>query len=112
MACVDLPCDYEQWAEYKNLFIMLSHLRSIDDLKLFIGSYTRSDTPPSVTASCLKALQGLVVFLTDNFCCNEQKKFMKKTFPFIAKSAGLLEARVPISGLPFLEKQESKLKCS
>lgn len=108
MACVDLPCDFEQWAEYKNLFIMLYHLRSIDDLKLFIGSYTRSDTPPSATASCLNSLRGLVVFLTDNFGWNEQKKFMRTIFPFIAKSAALLEERVPVTGLPFLERQESK----
>lgn len=112
MAYVDLPCDTVKWVEYKNLFIMLSHLRSIDDLKLFIGSYTRSDTLPSETARCLSALQGLVVFLAENCCWNEQKKFMRKTLPFIAKSAALLEERVPASGLPFLEKQESKLKCT
>ena len=94
--------------EYQNLFIMLNHLRSIEALQLFIGSYTRSDTPPSATARCLKCLRGLAVFLRENFSLDEQKKFMRKTFPFIAKSAAMLEERVPITGMPFLSKQESK----
>ncbi len=107
MSYVDLPCDGEEWAEQKNVFIMLSHLRSLDALKLFVGSYTRTDSAPSATSRCLSSLRGLVTFLSENCDEKEQDKFMKKTLPFVAKSAAMLEDRVPITGIPFLEKQES-----
>ena len=108
MAYVGLPCGTEEWAEQKNVFFMLSHLRSLDDLELFMESYTRPDAAPSATSKCLSSLRGLVVFLTENCGTEDQSKFLKKTLPFIAKSAALLEQRVPLSGMPLLEKQESK----
>ena len=49
-----------------------------------------------------------MAFLT-NFCTGEeQKKFFTTTLPFIARSASLLEERVPSSGIPYLLNQESK----
>ena len=108
MAYVELPCDAEEWPEQKNVFIMLSHLRSLDAMKLYVSSYTRPEAAPSVTTKCLSSLRGLMAFLTDKCSAEEQNVFTTKTLPYIAKNAALLEDRVPISGLPFLEKQESK----
>jgi len=110
MAYVELPCDTEEWSEQKKVFIMLSHLRSLDALKLYLSSYTRPEAAPSATTKCLSSLRGLVVFLTENCNAEEQNSFVTKVLPYIAKNAALLEDRVPISGLPFLEKQESKRK--
>lgn len=108
MSVVILPCDYEEWWEYKRLFILVSHLRSILDLKLLISSHTREDISPSPISRCLGALKGLLAYLFDYCNQDEQEKFLTKTLPFIARSAALLEERIPLSGIPYLEKQESR----
>jgi hypothetical protein len=112
MSVIDLPCEYEEWWDYKKVFILLSHIRSLRDLNLLIASHTRtgdgqsySNPPASRILGCLK---GLVTFLNDYLTPEEQKNFVSCTLPFIAKAAGMLEERVPFSGIPCLQKQESK----
>ena len=113
MSYVELPCDFEEeWWEYNRLFILLSHLRSINELNLLISSHTRPDEPPSLISASLTALKGLMVFLSDYCTPDEQKKFITKTLPFIARAAAKLEERAPTSGIPRLEKQESKYLAS
>lgn len=108
MANVCLPCDYEEWWDYQRIFILLSHLRSVEDLKLLISSHTRPEDGPTPISRCLEALKGLLVFLTEFCTSEEQKKFLMVTLPFIARSAALLEERVPQMGIPSLQKQESE----
>lgn len=111
MENVALPCYYEEWPEYLKIFLILSRMWSLQDLKLLISSHTRAeDTSQSPTTSkCLRALKGLLAFL-EEFCTpEEQKKFVSKTLPSIARAASLLEERVPYSGIPHLQKQESTL---
>ena len=108
MSVIDLPCDYEEWWDYQKLFILLSHVRSIQELDLLISSHTRADGGPSPTSKVLGDLKGLVIFLRE-FCTRaEQKNFLGHTLPFIARTAALLEERVPLSGIPSLQQQESK----
>lgn len=114
MVSVVLPCDYEEWLDYQKIFILLSHLRSVKDLNLFISSHTRREDVPTPISRCLEALKGLMAFLTDFCTPEEQKKFLTSTLPFIARSASQLEERVPLSGIPFLSEQESEffsLRC-
>lgn len=107
MSVIDLPCEYEEWWDYQKIYILLSHLRSMRDLNLLISSHTRTgDNSP--TSKCLGALKGLVTFLTEYYTPEEQMKFVSHTLPFVARAAGLLEERVPLSGIPCLQKQESK----
>lgn len=108
MSNVPLPCDYEDdWREYKKLFILLSHLRSINELHLLISSHTREDSPPGPIYNTLKALKGLLAYLTGYCSPEEQESFMKGILGLIARSAAMLEERVPSTGIPFLESQES-----
>lgn len=108
MAYVSLPCEFEEWWDYKKILIMLSHLRSVQDLNLLISSHTRPEDGPSPTSRSLAALKGLVAFLSEFCTPDEQKRFVSSTLPFIARSAVKLEDRVPMSGIPTLEQQESK----
>ena len=112
MSVVDLPCDYEEWWDYKKVFILLSHLRSMRDLTLLISSHTRTgdeeEPRGSPISKVLGGLKGLVTFLTDFYTPEEQKKFVSCTLPYVAKAAALLEDRVPLAGIPRLEKQESE----
>lgn len=112
MSVVDLPCECEEWWDYQKLFIMLSHLRSMKDLNLLISCHTRTgdgeEPTDSPSSKCLRALKGLLVFLTEYYTPEEQKRFASQTLPFVARAASLLEERVPLSGIPCLQKQESK----
>lgn len=113
MSVIDLPCEFEEWWEYKKVFILLSHLRSMRELTLLISSHTRTrdieGEPRSPISNVLGALKGLVAFLVDFYTPEEQQKFVSHTLPFVAKAAALLEERVPLAGIPCLEKQESNL---
>lgn len=107
MSVVDLPCEYEEWWDYQKMFILLSHVRSIKDLNLLISSHTRDDLRGSPSANFLTSLKGLVAFFSEYCTLEEQKKYVSETLPFIAKAASLLEERVPLSGIPCLQKQEN-----
>ncbi len=109
MSCIDLPCDYDEWFEYKKLFLLLSHLRSLSDLDVFISSHTRADLAPSAISDVLVRLKGLVSYLSCECSPQEQNTFFKLTLPFIAREASFLDQRIPERGLPYLEKQESKI---
>ncbi len=109
MAYVYLPCDSEDWWDYQKMFILLSHLRSMDDLNLLISSHTRPDEEIYPSSKALAALKGFQAFLKDYCTPEQQKKIVTHTLPFIAKAAAMLEDRVPPSGIPCLEKQESEL---
>lgn len=105
---VYLPCDSEDWSDFQRMFILLSHLRSMEDLTLLISSHTRPDEEIYPSSRALGALKGFLAFLKD-YCTPEQKsKVVTHTLPFIAKSAGMLEERVPPCGIPCLSKQESE----
>ena len=102
-----LPChDSSSWEEYKQLFVLLSRLQTLETFRELISAHTRGDSSP--LGEKLGHLSGLVVFL-ENFCSEEEREtFFGKTLPFIAKAAIFLEDRVPDSGVPFLQRQESK----
>ena len=106
MARVLLPCDVEEWWEDKRLFLLLSHMRTINDFDLLISSHTRKDQ--TVFAKRLIALQGLRSFLVNQCTAEEQNTFLTSTLPCIAKAASYLDERVPDTGIPFLSKQECK----
>lgn len=116
MSVVDLPCEYEEWWDYQKVFILLSHLRSVLELNLLISCHTRTgggeEASDSPTSRCLGALKGLLTFLTEYYTPEEQKRFVSHTLPFVARAACLLEERVPLSGIPRLQKQESKDACT
>lgn len=107
MPGVRLPCyGGSSWEEYKQLFVLLSNLQTLESFRELISAYTRGE--PSPLSEKLSCLSGLVVFL-ETFCSEEERKtFFDQTLPFIAKAAILLEERVPDSGVPFLHRQESK----
>ena len=104
-ACVFLPCEVEDWWEDKKLFLLLSHVRSVDELGQLIAAHGRGDR---VMSRRLSSLAGLRVFLAQHCTQDEQKVFLSTTLPFIAKSASSLDERVPESGIPFLGRQEGK----
>ena len=108
MAYVCLPCDSEDWWDYQKMFILLSHLRSVEELNLLISSHTRPDEEIYPSSKALAGLKGFQVFLKQYCTPEQQKKIVTRTLPFIAKAAAMLEERVPPSGIPCLEKQESE----
>ena len=109
MAYISLPCDSEDWWDYQKMFILLSHLRSLEDLNLLISSHTRPDEQVYPSSKALSALKGFLAFLKDYCTPEQQKTIVTHTLPCIAKAAAMLEERVPPSGIPRLEKQESEL---
>ena len=109
MSIVDLPCEYGEWRDYQNVFILLSQARTLRELKLLAASQTRDEEAlASPFSRCLEALKGLFAFLTEFYTPDEQKAFVTRTLPFVAMAASLLEERIPTSGISRLQKQESK----
>ena len=106
MACLFLPCDSEDWWDDKKLFLLLFHLRSLDEFTQFINAHCRSGAKDSGLSKRLRDLQGLRAFLEQYCSPEEQHNVFKRTLPFIAKSASCLDERVPESGIPFLERHE------
>lgn len=107
MARVLLPCEVEEWWEDKRLFILLSNIRSVNDLSTLITSHTRKDSEPTVLSNRLKQLSGLLVFL-NKYCTKEESDtYTCSTLPFIAQSASKLDELVPESGVPFIVQQEA-----
>lgn len=115
MATVFLPCESEDWPEDKKLFLILASLRSADDLGRLIAAHTRSGASAgahaageSALARRLRALAGLHAFLVTHYGAEERRAFFSRTLPLVARSASLLDERVPSSGLPFLKRQEGE----
>ena len=103
---VYLPCDSEAWWEDKKLFLLLSHLRSVEEFGALISAHTRQGGERTILSHRLKDLAGLRVFLADHCSPEEKTRFLRSTLPFVAKTASCLDERVPESGIPFLAQQE------
>ena len=106
MARVLLPCDVQAWSEHKKLFLLLSYVRSVEELNRLSATHTRQLTPENVVGQRLKELAGLAEFLASYCSADERKIFLGKTLPFIAKSAASLEDRIPACGISYLETQD------
>ena len=108
MAQVFLPCESEAWSDDKRLFLLLSKLNSVQELRGMIDDHNRgvesADAP--VMSHRLHSLRGLTIFLTELATEEETKLFFSKTLPFICRSASLLETLVPDEGVPYLRQQE------
>lgn len=108
MAQVFLPCESEAWADDRRLFLLLSKLNSIEELRGMIDDHNRSGASAgtAVMANRLHSLRGLAIFLTELATEEERERFFSRTFPFICRSASCLEALVPDEGVPYLRQQE------
>lgn len=108
MAQVFLPCESEAWEKDKRLFLLLSKLNSVDELRGMIDDHNRglesADVP--VIPQRLRSLRGLAIFLTELATEEEREVFFSVTLPFVCRSASLLEALVPDEGIPYLRQQE------
>lgn len=113
MATVFLPCESEEWPEDKKLFLLLASLRSADDFGGLIAAHTRGPAGHSagegpVLSRRLRPLAGLHAFLVTHYSPEERQVFFSRTLPLVARSASLLDERVPACGLPFLRQQEGE----
>ena len=114
MAQVFLPCESEAWSQDKRLFLLLSQLCSVQEMRGLIDDHNRPAAAESADheacsdamARRLHSLRGLAVFLAELASEEEREVFFARTLPFVCRSASGLEALVPEDGIPYLRQQE------
>ena len=98
--------DSEGWEETQQFCRLFLSVESLNTFGELIASNTRED---SVFRAKFERLSGLAVFL-ERYCSDEERHaFFGSTLKFIASSASSLRERLPKTGIPRLQAQESEL---